>query len=127
MMEMQSNRQRLNIQVRAKEIQATPENRSTYRQGTGSQTNKPYRPPVHTLTTGLVATRIWKNVDEANYITWRVDQRRIRIHGQGGTACKSFGPEHIDDAICGLRLAREWIEKQTKKRDRGFLANLLSR
>lgn len=81
-------------------------------------TDEPRDPPVHTISTGSVVTRIWARQDVLGQVRWNVDQRRFRSDGTGGAVCKSFYPDQLDDAMRGLFEAQKWIKKADKKLNR---------
>ena len=82
------------------------------------QSDEPRDPPVHTITTGAVVTRIWGRANVLGHVSWSVDQRRYRSDGVGGAACKSFYPDQLTDAVEGLNQARKWIKKTDRRVNR---------
>ncbi|MFN3194028.1 MAG: hypothetical protein ACE361_26200 [Aureliella sp.] len=126
-MDTRTNRERQRVALRQSQIVGNRQARKTNHPSDKKQPTKTNSPPVHTFTNGFVTTRIWKNVDKNSQVTWRVCQYRIRIHSGSGTACKSFGPEHMDDAVRGLKLAQGWIHRHGgNRRGRSLFRKLLS-
>lgn len=79
------------------------------------QSQRPKNRPAHTIEHGLVVTRIWANTSPMGERYWSVDQRRYRASYNGEADCKSFHPQHLSDAICGLVEARQWIKKTERR------------
>lgn len=50
------------------------------------QSDEPRDPPIFTINTGAVVTRIWGRANVLGQVSWSVDQRRYRSDGVGGAS-----------------------------------------